>query len=589
MLSFNNMNNDILDNENLKDEDIVQKNLNSFQKLKSEISQYQQESNSLRKEIEALKDSNSRLKARNLDLMNLIKAYKTKETQLLLTEENLKMMKDEYESLKDSILKDRANFRLELREKDNTYNQDIIQTNLRTESLKHQVETFNGIKKLNDILYIKNNELKKNLEDMKCEEQTKLEELEIKYNKKMNNYKRKMIDFLKRNEKERARNGTQIELNNKLNILHIQELVNEIEIQGVEVEDLLKERQELKFKIMQLNRDLNIYQKVIDILMKKNNAFQNKLKSINNSNNNNSNNNNIQEYNSLSMNKNNKNEFRLFNVLTEPEQKSLNANVIKLKKNKYRGYTHNEKFLKIIKEKYLVKNAHNKNLNTESNIKNKITLNLKENTENKECDDDMKNKSFKYYLENKNKEKVIEFLFKEREKYKDSSQFYKNKLDMINTKFSHIIKSYDEILEKIYKEELDKNIENIILNINDFKKFNFEKMTPEHKYAIIIKLINQIAPLVYKEDLENNMFIKSASNTKEKYRLNSFNASSQNSTKAPSQKTEIIGNKIKNRKSLGCFSDYKRCFKNEKNKTLYRFSKSKISIDLLPKVDLLDL
>ena len=587
MLSFNNMNNDILDNENLKDEDIVQKNLNSFQKLKSEISQYQQESNSLRKEIEALKDSNSRLKARNLDLMNLIKAYKTKETQLLLTEENLKMMKDEYESLKDSILKDRANFRLELREKDNTYNQDIIQTNLRTESLKHQVETFNGIKKLNDILYIKNNELKKNLEDMKCEEQTKLEELEIKYNKKMNNYKRKMIDFLKRNEKERARNGTQIELNNKLNILHIQELVNEIEIQGVEVEDLLKERQELKFKIMQLNRDLNIYQKVIDILMKKNNAFQNKLKSINN--NSNKNNNNIQEYNSLSMNKNNKNEFRLFNVLTEPEQKSLNANVIKLKKNKYRGYTHNEKFLKIIKEKYLVKNAHNKNLNTESNTKNKITLNLKENTENKECDDDMKNKSFKYYLENKNKEKVIEFLFKEREKYKDSSQFYKNKLDMINTKFSHIIKSYDEILEKIYKEELDKNIENIILNINDFKKFNFEKMNPEHKYAIIIKLINQIAPLVYKEDLENNMFIKSASNIKEKYRLNSFNASSQNSTKTPSQKTEIISNKIKNRKSLGCFSDYKRCFKNEKNKTLYRFSKSKISIDLLPKVDLLDL
>ena len=588
MLSFNNINNDILDNENLKDEDIIQKNLNSFQKLKSEISQYQQESNSLRKEIEALKDSNSRLKARNLDLMNLIKAYKTKETQLLLTEENLKMMKDEYESLKDSILKDRANFRLELREKDNTYNQDIIQTNLRTESLKHQVETFNGIKKLNDILYIKNNELKKNLEDMKCEEQTKLEELEIKYNKKMNNYKRKMIDFLKRNEKERARNGTQIELNNKLNILHIQELVNEIEIQGVEVEDLLKERQELKFKIMQLNRDLNIYQKVIDILMKKNNAFQNKLKSINNSNNNN-NNNNIPEYNSLSMNKNNKNEFRLFNVLTEPEQKSLNANVIKLKKNKYRGYTHNEKFLKIIKEKYLVKNAHNKNLNTESNIKNKITLNLKENTENKECDDDMKNKSFKYYLENKNKEKVIEFLFKEREKYKDSSQFYKNKLDMINTKFSHIIKSYDEILEKIYKEELDKNIENIILNINDFKKFNFEKMNPEHKYAIIIKLINQIAPLVYKEDLENNMFIKSASNTKEKYRLNSFNPSSQNSTKAPSQKTDIISKKIKNRKSLGCFSDYKRCFKNEKNKTLYRFSKSKISIDLLPKVDLLDL
>ena len=583
MISSNDMNNDISEKENINDDDNIQKNINSFQRIKAELSQSQQESILLRREIEVLKENNSRLSSRNLDLMNLIKVYKEKETQLLLTQENLKNMKDEYESLKDSILKDRANFRLELREKDNIYNADIIQTNLRTESLKHQVETFNGIKKLNDILYIKNTELKKNLEDMKCEEKTKLEELEIKYNKKMNNYKRKMIEFLKRNEKERVKNGTQIELNNKLNILHIQELVNEIEIQVVEVEDLLKERQKLKFKILQLSRDLNIYQKLIDILIKKNNTFQHKLRSKNNINNNN----NLQEYSSLSLNKKNKNEQRTYNILTEPDKKLLNINVIKLKKNKYLGNTHNEKFLKIIREKYKVKNTstNNKLLNNDSSKKNKETLSAKEKIENKECKEDINNKSFKYYLENKNKEKVIEFLFKEREKYKDLSQFYKNKLDIINTKFSYIIKSYDEILEKIYKEELDKNIENIILNINDFKKFNFEKMTPEQKYAILIKLINHIAPLVYEKDLENNLFIKSASKTKEKYKINSFNISSQNnSTKIPSQKNDIM-----NIKSLGCFSDYKKCLKNEKNKSLYKFSKSKISIDLLPKVDLLDL
>ena len=581
MLSITDMNNNnISEKENINEEDEIQKNINSFQKLKAELALCQQESISLRKEIEVLKSNNSRLTSRNLDLMNLIKVYKEKETQLLLTQENLKNIRDENDSLKDSILRERTNFRLELREKDNNYNADIIQTNLRTESLKHQVENFNGIKKLNDILYIKNNELKKNLEDMKCEEKTKLEELEIKYNKKMNNYKRKMIEFLKRNEKERAKNGTQIELNNKLNILHIQELVNEIEIQGVEVEDLLKQRQDLKFKILQLNRDLNIYQKVIDILMKKNNAFQHKLKAINI--------NNTKEYNSLSLNKENKNEPRSINILTEPkDDKSLNINVIKLKKNKYRNFTHNEKFLKIIKEKYIVKNKNknNKLLNTDSERKNKETLSVKEKIENKDLNEDnINDKSFKFYLNSKNKDKVIEFLFKEREKYKDSSQFYKNKLDLINTKYSHIIKSYDEILQKIYKEELDKNIENIILNINDFKKFNFEKMTSEQKYAIIIKLINHIAPLVYREDLENNVFIKNASKTKEKYKLNSFNVSSQNSTKTASQKTDIA-----NLKTLGCFSDYKKGFKKEKNKTLYKFSKSKISIDLLPKIDLLDL
>ena len=573
----------------LKEEDPAQKDPNSFQKLKTELSKNQQEILDLRKEITSLKDVNSRLRKKIIDLLSLIQEYKTKEAQLLVTEENLKNMRNEYDSLKDSLLRDRANFRSELRLKDNIYNQDIIQTNLRTESLKHQVDNFTGIKKLNDILYIKNNELKKNIEELKWIQKTNLEEMQIKYNKKMNNYKRKMIEFLKKNEQERAKNGTQSELNNKLNILHIQELVNEIEIQGVEVEDLLKERQELKFKILQLNRDLNIYQKVIDILMKKNNTFQNKLKSIKKNNNNY-----IQEYNSLSSDKKNKieKEQKSYNLLTEPDKNILNANVIKLKKKKYKGFTHNEKIIKIIKEKYIAKIPNKKLLTTESN------KDIRERNDTKETtNDETDNKSFRCYLENKNRDKVIEFLFKEREKYKDSSQFYKDKLDSINSQYSRIMKMYNEALEKIYKEELDKNIENIILNLEDFKKFNFEKMKPEQKYAILIKLINHISPLVYKEDIENNSFIKSASTTKQKYRMNSFNISSQNSTKAPSQITDIInlkslsnkGNSVKDKKNFGCFNDYNKYIKKDKNKTLYRFSNSKVSIDLLPKVDILDL
>ena len=570
--------------DSLKEEETIQKDINSFQKMKIELSANQQENQKLRKEIESLKESNSLLRAKNLDLLNLIKIYKAKEFEQLAAEDNLKNMKNEYEDLKDSLLKERANFRFELRQKDNVYNQDIIQTNLRTESLKHQVENFNGMKKLNDILYIKNNELKKYIEEIKYNEKAKLEELEIKYNKKMNNYKRKMIEFLKRNEEERAKNGTQSELNNKLNILHIQELVNEIEIQGVEVEDLLKERQELKFKILQLNRDLNIYQQVFDIMMRKNNTFQNKLKSLKN-------NNNIKEYNSLSSNKTNKTDQNSYNLLTEPQKNTLNVNVVKLKKHKYKGYTQNEKFLKIIKEKYVIKTGNKKILNTEANKINKDENNNKDNK------DDINNKSFKDYIHNKNRDKMIEYLFQEREKYKDSSQFYKDKLDVINSRYSNIMKMYKEILEKIYKEELEKNAENIILNLDEFKKFNFEQMKPEQKYAILIKLINHISPLVYKADLENDSFMKNISKTKEKYKVNSFNISSQNSTKTPSQINDIINlksfsnnsNNMKDRKCFGCFSDYKKFLKKDKNKTLYKFSNSKISIDLLPKVDLLDL
>ena len=586
--------------ETMKEYENEKNDIQSYQKLKIEISKYQQESLNLYKEIEYLKEINSNLKSKNLDLINLIKSYKSKEDALLLTEENLKNMKNENEMLKENLLKERDKFNLELRIKDNTYAQDITQTNLRTESLKHQVENFNGIKKLNDILYIKNNELKKNIEELEYEKKNKLEEMEIKYNKKMNNYKRKMIEFLKKNEKERAKQGTQIELNNKLNILHIQELVNEIEIQGIEVEDLLKERQELKLKILKLNRDLNIYQKVIDVMTKKNNLFQNKLKNIVNINNN-------KEYNSFSTEKNlSKNNN--FKILSNNNQCSFN--VMKLKK--YKNLTKSEKIIKIIKEKYIVNNK-NKNginkttFNTESNEENVNIkkLNLINNTFSNNNTITNIDKCMKDYIENKNKDDIIEFLLKEREKYKDTSQFYKDKLALINNKYSNLMKIYDEILEKIYKEELDKSAENIIININDFKQFNFGKLSSEQKYAIIIKLINHISPLILKKDLENNFFIKNVSNVREKYRmnsLNSFNISSQNSTKAHSQINGIINLKSINSKSndinnsLRCFSEYKNLLdkkdknnKSNKNKTLYKFSNSKIKIDLFPNINLLDL
>ena len=586
--------------ETMKEYENEKNDIQSYQKLKIEISKYQQESLNLYKEIEYLKEINSNLKSKNLDLINLIKSYKSKEDALLLTEENLKNMKNENEMLKENLLKERDKFNLELRIKDNTYAQDITQTNLRTESLKHQVENFNGIKKLNDILYIKNNELKKNIEELEYEKKNKLEEMEIKYNKKMNNYKRKMIEFLKKNEKERAKQGTQIELNNKLNILHIQELVNEIEIQGIEVEDLLKERQELKLKILKLNRDLNIYQKVIDVMTKKNNLFQNKLKNIVNINNN-------KEYNSFSTEKNlSKNNN--FKILSNNNQCSFN--VMKLKK--YKNLTKSEKIIKIIKEKYIVNNK-NKNginkttFNTESNEENVNIkkLNLINNTFSNNNAITNIDKCMKDYIENKNKDDIIEFLLKEREKYKDISQFYKDKLALINNKYSNLMKIYDEILEKIYKEELDKSVENIIININDFKQFNFDKLSSEQKYAIIIKLINHISPLILKKDLENNFFIKNVSNVREKYRmnsLNSFNISSKNSTKAHSQINGIINLKSINSKSndinnsLRCFSEYKNLLdkkdknnKSNKNKTLYKFSNSKIKIDLFPNINLLDL
>ena len=59
-----------------------------------------------------------------------------------MTEENLKNMRNEYDSLKDSLLRDRANFRSELRLKDNISGQEylkILENNI-TEEEKNVIK-----------------------------------------------------------------------------------------------------------------------------------------------------------------------------------------------------------------------------------------------------------------------------------------------------------------------------------------------------------------------------------------------------------------------------------------------------------------
>ena len=600
-----NYSNTDIDNLAFNDENILKNDLYIFKKLKNKIFDLEAQINQLRQEIYKMKEVNNHLLTENQSLSNIIQNYKSRENLYLLTEENLKKLKGDHESLKSSLLEERNKFQFELRLKDSIYEHDVIQTNMRSENLKHQNDLFMNVKKLNDILYIKNDELKKNLDKIKKEEKSKLEEMEIKYNKKIDNYKKRMIEFLKKNEKERYQLGTQAELNNKLNVLHIQELINELEIQGVEVEDLLKERQDLKMRILELNHDLFIYQEVIDTLTKKNHKFENKLKKISN---------NIEEY-SLVKNK------KLHQILTEPNETSLNIKTLKKlgKARNLRNLSSNKDIIKSVENKYSSSVSSKKSFLSYSNKNNKIKISMPKNKAikiNINYENSIKKDEHKDKIKDNNNQNEI--LFKEKEKYKDLYQFYKDKFEIIKNKYSHIFNMYNEVLEKIYNEEFIKNNkEDIKININEFKEFKFENMSSEQKYAILIKLINNIAPLVYKKDLENNLFVQNISKVKEKYNFNNLNQisscnfSNDNSTKIPSgtlgilslksknttfndsfrTSTTFLGGGIKYNKSLNSFDDFKKIFgrqKDQKNKSLLHFGNTKIDIELFPKVNLLE-
>jgi len=612
MLSLPNKGNIIKNNNNdnsakLQSEEkpILQSDLITIQKLKSSVLDYQTETNKLNNEIEKLKAHNNRLIEENQKLSVLLKIYEKKESLFLLTKESLEKVKEENESLNAILLKERDKFNLELRLKDSMYDRDVSQTNIKNETLKHQNDMFLNVKKLNDILYLKNNELKKNIEELKEEEKIKLDKMEIRYNKKFDNYKRKMIEFLKQNEEARSKLGTQAELNSKLKVLHIQELINELEIQGVEVEDLLKERQELKLKIMELNHDLFIYKKVIDTMTKKNHKFQNKLKKISN---------NIKEYKLLSFSQSKYDKAK--KIITEPNENSVNIKEYNITRN---CSVNDKNILKIIENKNLLTTSSKKSMPSFGNNKIKLKKNdIENNNFNKTTMNFLKSNTNtdKYIIKDS---KNYEIMYKEKEKFKDLYEFYKEKYDAIKRQYSNIFNIYNSALEKIYNEEIaQKNKENIMININEFKEFKFENMNSEQKYAILVKLINNIAPLVYKKDIEDNLFNQNVSKIKEKYNfnginsINSLNFSSQNSTNFPSTPiglkavnmkmrtsnnindsfrttASFLGRGIRNNKSLNSFDDFKKMMdkQNEyRNKSLLRFGKSKIDIDLIQNINL---
>ena len=602
------------DNIQSKEQNIHQNDLISIQKLKSSVLDYQTETNQLTKEVEQLKETNINLVTEVQNLNSIINSYKKKEILYRLNQENLEKLKDENESLKSLLLSERNKYLSELRLKDNKYNQDVIQTKTRNESLKYQNEMFTNVKKLNDILYIKNNELKKNIDDLKKEKKEKITKIEVNFHKKFDSYKNKMLNFLKKNEQQRIRQGSQIELNNRLNVIHIQELINELEIQGIEVEDLLKERQDLKLKIIQLNDDLLIYQKVIDIMTKKNQNFQKKLKLISN---------NINEYNILSTSTSNSKNDKDQQISTAPNDKSVK--IMSLKKyDKDRNLSTNDKnILKLIESEQGSNSSSKKTMKT-SNNDNKKLLFMSKNKYSYDSSDFgyttpnlTKGSDFNKSQNNKNKDKkTYDEIYKEKEKYKELYESLKEKYDFIKKQYSNIFNMYNNALEKIYNEDIVKTKkENIFINLNDFKEFKFEKMSSEQKYAILIKLINNIAPIVYKNDIENNLFAQNVSKVKEKYNFKPINIISPknfSNQKSPNNystspgmfnmkiissnindsfrnKSSVFKGGMKSNKSLNSFEDFKKIIEKKKakrEKALLRFGKSKIDIDLVPNTNL---
>jgi hypothetical protein len=117
------------------------------------------------------------------------------------------------------------------------------------------------------------------------------------------------------------------------------------------------------------------------------------------------------------------------------------------------------------------------------------------------------------------------------ENYKIKYETVSSKLNLINIKYGNLIKLYDEILTKLYKENFNNNI---YINLNDFKEFNFNNLNEEQKYAIVVTLINNIFPLVNKENIEIENIFNKIGKIKIKYFNNNLSKKIRSNSNLPS-------------------------------------------------------
>ena len=288
----------------------------------------------LHEEIAHLKEENLNLKTDNNTLRKNIYILKAEKASNAISEKAMKEKDEFIEKLSNDIINQQKDFNSYKTLQEANFEKEVHQVNLQQENLKYKMENISKIENLNNIFYYKILELEDIIKNFSDEEKKKLENMELKHQNKMAKFKKKMLDYLKDEHANFGLNSNkQNELNNKLNILHVQELKNELEYQSRIIENLLKEREILKRKVADLTNDVKIYMNVTNCLEQKNKEFQDKLheisKPIKNNKSHSPNNNNINTFNVSHSNNIHSSSNHLFSK-NSSSQINLN-NIIKFK------------------------------------------------------------------------------------------------------------------------------------------------------------------------------------------------------------------------------------------------------------------
>ena len=436
---------------------------NAYQK---KLAKYEDIFNNLESQIESLKriKQNCLLKEEIYQNEKLEVIQKNK--KILELENDIINLKIEHEKYKN---KKEMEYENDVNAVKNLYDTNLLKNNNAQIVAEANKEFYQQILKLENVI--------KNFR----EEQKKIDaKKEWEFERRMSKMKKKMLDYIKDGQKSKQYlSQEQIKLNDKLSVINKNTLLNELGFQSLQLEDLLKQREQLDSIITSMKSDLEVHKKVESILVEKNKEYTNMIKVL-----------------STKIESKGNNNKELGEKENIKKENDINYKHLKLKKQ-------NSDFLRI-------NNMNNYRIleKKENNDNNQIKKNINEEIKVKNFGRTFMGFSNKMKIDNINQNQDLVFLrkelikkIKECEDYKSKYEYYKTKLDTINNKYANIMKLFEEVLVNIYEDKNMKYIKNIFINLEDFKQCNFETLSSEQKYSIIILIIKYLIPLINPNNL----------------------------------------------------------------------------------------
>ena len=338
-------------------------------------------------------------------------------------------------------------------ELDNEANDTLYQKANSKNIEKEQIENrnmLNSSKKIweskMDLVVEVNNELQEKINGFEEEKKKIVDQKNLENQQNLDQLKQKVLDFIKNSNKNNGNQFKANDLTSRLNILHNNQLLCELEFQSLQIEDLLKQREQLDKIILELKHDLKIHKEVERVLSEKNKKYTDMIKVLSNK---------IDEMNSGNIQTNQPN--------------SAPKEILSSKGN------------------YVCPCC-----GANSKQGEKVIVLQKELTQ---------------------KQREIESL-------KANYDTAKSKLNYIEKKYSNIFSLFETVLEQSYQDPKFQKNKEIFINLDDYKKCNFEELKSEEKYSLALMLMKYIVPLVNSEMSHSESYNNSVNNVRTKYFFN---------------------------------------------------------------------